>query len=111
MSNWHEIVQRMEAAAGPQYPNYRRYYAAVSRWKPDPANIPADINQYYGLMIPEGAARISVRGIYNLWGRPSAPEVVKENTLPMIFDGGCSVVTVFYDGARQTVLPPKCDGH
>lgn len=108
-----DIVQRLEAAAGQGSAAYGRYYAAVTMRRPDPANIRADYNQYYGLMIETGAARVSVRAVY-LRGSPQIREpgvhIVPEKALPVILDGGCSVVTVWYDSARQRPLPPQCNG-
>lgn len=49
-----------------------------------------------------------VVGVY----RPGIPRRrwVKAEELPLVFDGGCSVVTVVFDVARDRVVSTKCNG-
>lgn len=131
------VVAMIEGANGKNFASYDRYYAALTMRKPPASSIPRSFDQYSAMMELHGAARIAVRARYvtalDRWGTwhgsftykgfqpyvvvPRSiydasllPFIVDESELPYFFDGGCSLITIDYDAARNVVLPKDCNG-
>jgi hypothetical protein len=66
-----------------------------------------EYTRYYAMVTYNG--RAMVRGVFV--GGPSKLIVVKsEASLPLIMDGGCSVVNVLYDVMAHKVVRAACNG-
>lgn len=87
-----ELISQMEAAlrlpeGAEPLDNYARYYAI------------------------EGAGgRREVRGVLVKRKDAAGVHLVKANSLPVLFDGGCSVVNVRYSPAEKKFLLVSCNG-
>ena len=67
-----------------------------------------EYTRYYAAVLHDG--RSMVRGEFV--GGPSKVVVVKgESSLPLIMDGGCSVVNVLYDVMAHKVVQVSCNGY
>jgi hypothetical protein len=79
---------RMPRGAGP-LSSYTRYYAWQARG--------------------DGARRVVAVWV-NLAGEPPGRHWVTEREFPLIFDGGCSVITLSYDVATRYIEHITCNG-
>jgi uncharacterized protein len=91
-----------------------RLYASTLRRPKGVLALPQH-GQYPALMRADGSARIGVRGLlssHNFTADDIAPgiHIIPEKELPIVADGGFSVVHIAYDAVHKSVLPPRFGG-
>ncbi len=90
-----KIVDEIEHAPGAPGSGYR-FFAAVTLRRPAHIALPARHDRYLDLMSADGRARVAVRGLFvrqgDRFGLAPGSHIVAEDAMPMIADGGCSIV-------------------
>lgn len=101
-----------DCMAGTPWSNYKLSRADVCRIESEIKELPGGkgldrYSRYYAGRLENG--RYVVTGVF-LADSDGAVEVVPYKELPLVFDGGCDVITFKYDLQEQAVVSMHCDG-
>jgi hypothetical protein len=89
-------------------PAEREYLESLIRIPAENSAAVTQYKRYYVIIFPQG--RRTIKGVFVLDGEPGIYPVAREEDLPAILDGGCSVVHIVYDTEAERILTLRCNG-